>query len=75
MWRYSGKSRVIIEFFTTLIITGLVHLYLWQSLNMVREVETQVQLGFANEQAVQDAQTLVAKGIAEQAAKVHWEKI
>lgn len=34
VWRYSGKSRVIIEFFTTAIIASVIHWLLRQILDL-----------------------------------------
>ena len=49
VWRFSGKSRVIIEFFTTLLITGVIHYYLRRVLDKTEEIEKLVLAGIAIE--------------------------
>ena len=42
VWRYSGKSRMIIEFFSTMLITTLVHLYLRSAIGLSDGIYTSI---------------------------------
>lgn len=42
VWRFSGKSRIIVEFFNTLFITLVVHVLLRDALNMDADIKMRV---------------------------------
>ena len=42
VWRFSGKSRIIVEFFNTLFITIIVHVLLRDALNLDADIKMRV---------------------------------
>ena len=42
VWRFSGKSRIIVEFFNTLFITIVVHVLLRDALNLDADIKMRV---------------------------------
>ena len=61
VWRYSGKSRVIIEFFTTLLITAVIHFYLRRVLDNTEQIEKLVLAGIAIENKYSGQKTSAAQ--------------
>ena len=43
MWRYSGKSRLIVEFFTTMIITAIIHSLLLDVLDKDLDITNRIE--------------------------------
>jgi hypothetical protein len=66
VWRYSGKSRMIIEFFTTMLITTLVHIYLRSAIEQSEAIYASINelVSLENNYTSIDSEDLVAQEAA-----------
>ena len=66
VWRYSGKSRMIIEFFTTMLITTLVHIYLRSAIEQSEAIYASINelVTLENNYSSIDSEDLVAQEAA-----------